>query len=227
MSRAIHTASRAEIDSTNSVLTNEAKRTMHSRSPDVSRGLRRSNGVVVESWFGSLMCPEDPVGGIFRYTSIPRNHYKTVNMIFLQLSKLVLLSSALLLSLPDSLLAQGPCEMYGVVHEQAVSVNTDVLLNTTFNPFPEVVVTISNAPTSLDGITTFAWTETKTYARYPRSMTSSSSVQTTTTASDTSYVLLVRDQKPNHKRQSGSYYVSADGVITNDCTTTPVSIFAS
>jgi len=151
---------------------------------------------------------------------------------FLQLGKLVLLPSALLLSFPDLPLAQGPCELdqpllYGVVHEQAVSVNTDVLLNTTFNPFPEVAVTISNAPTSLDGITTFTWTQTKTYARYPPSMTSSSSVQTTTTASDTSYVLLVRDQKPNHKRQSGSYYVSADGVITNDCTTTPVSIFAS
>lgn len=31
----------------------------------------------------------------------------------------------------------------------------------------------------------------------------------------------------NHKRQSGSYYVSVDGTITNDCTTSPIYTVSS
>ena len=45
------------------------------------------------------------------------------------------------------------------VREQAVSINTEVRSNTTFYPIPEGAVTITNAPTSIDTITTFRWTE--------------------------------------------------------------------
>ncbi len=46
------------------------------------------------------------------------------------------------------------------VYEQAVSINTFVQTSTTFNPIPEVAVTITDAPTNLDGITTFHWSST-------------------------------------------------------------------
>ena len=113
---------------------------------------------------------------------------------------------------------------YGVIHEQAVSVNTNVLLNTTFNPLSDVAVTISNAPTSINGITTYTWTETKTYTSDRRLSTSTTTtaIQTTPTPADSSFVMIVRSADLNQKRQSGSYYVSASGVISNDCTNSPI-----
>lgn len=45
------------------------------------------------------------------------------------------------------------------MREQAVSINTEVLSNTTFYPIPEGPVTITNAPTSIDMVSTFRWTE--------------------------------------------------------------------
>lgn len=147
----------------------------------------------------------------------------------LSIRRLIQLPSALLLSLPALIAAQEACVLqhpltYGVIHEQAVSINTDVLLNTTFRPLSEVAVTISNAPTSLDGITTFTWTETKTYMNDPRLLSSASvtAVQTTPTPMDSSFVMIVRGQDLHQKRQSGSYYVSANGVISNDCTHSPI-----
>lgn len=108
---------------------------------------------------------------------------------------------------------------YGVIHEQAVSINTNVLLNTTFSPMPDVAVTFNNAPTSINGITTFTWTETKTYTsnRRPSSF-STNAFQPTPTTPDSSFVMLVRSTDLNQKRQSGSYFVSAAGTISNDCT---------
>lgn len=142
---------------------------------------------------------------------------------------LLQLPSALLLSLPALIAAQEACVLqhpltYGVIHEQAVSINTNVLLNTTFHPLSEVAATISDAPTSLDGITTFTWTETKTYMDYPRLLSSASvtAAQTTPTPMDSSFVMIVRGQDLHQKRQSGSYYVSASGVISNDCTNSPI-----
>lgn len=75
--------------------------------------------------------------------------------------RLALLTRKLLLALPQLIAAQQACLQrpvsYGVIHERAVSINT------AFTPYPEAALTISNAPTSIDGVTTFTWTETKTY----------------------------------------------------------------
>lgn len=45
------------------------------------------------------------------------------------------------------------------VREQAVSINTDVLTNTTFYAIPDVAITVTNAPTSFNTVTTLHWTE--------------------------------------------------------------------
>lgn len=78
------------------------------------------------------------------------------------------LTIVLLLGCPLTLVAQGQnsaCliaerfEQRYTVREQAVSVNTNVLTNTTFYPIPQAAIAITNAPTSIDTITTFRWTE--------------------------------------------------------------------
>lgn len=143
------------------------------------------------------------------------------------IKKLLALPCSLILALPSLIDAQQACSLrypltYKIVHEQPISINTDVLLNTTFNPIREVTVTINNAPTSLDGVTTFWWTETKTQVSSSLFSLTSTSVQTTATPSDSSFVLLVMGQNHNQRRQSGSYYVSANGRITNDCTASPI-----
>lgn len=96
------------------------------------------------------------------------------------------------------------------VHEQIVSINTEVLSNTTFYPVPEVAVTITNAPTSLDGITTFRWTESPkitwgptltSLAPIPQSLQSLA-----TAASDlenTSFILMVLRSDGLQIRQQG------------------------
>jgi hypothetical protein len=75
----------------------------------------------------------------------------------LSLQKLLLLPSSLLLPLSELVLAQQACQFspplqYAIVHQQPVSINTDVLFNTTFFPIAGVGVTIDNAPTSLNGV---------------------------------------------------------------------------
>lgn len=142
----------------------------------------------------------------------------------LKLKQILALPASLLLSLSNLTTAQQACSLgypltYNIVHEQVISINTDVLFNTTFNPIRDVTVTIENAPTSLDGLTTFWWTETKTYESFSRTR---SAIQTTAKPSDSTFVILVMGESHNHKRQSGSYYVSVDGTITNDCTTSPI-----
>ena len=79
-------------------------------------------------------------------------------------SRLLSSPCKLLLLLPRLMAAQQACQIsqplnYGTVHEQVISINTNVLFNTTFFPIANVGITIGNAPTSLDGITTFHWTE--------------------------------------------------------------------
>lgn len=148
-------------------------------------------------------------------------------MSFVNIRRLARLPSALLLSLPTLIASQEACLLelplsYSIIHEQAVSINTKVLLNTTFNPFSNVEVTISNAPTSIDEVTTFTWTETKTHTSDRRVPSSISGGLATPTPTDSSFVMIVRGQDLHQKRQSGSYYVSADGVISNDCTHSPI-----
>lgn len=76
------------------------------------------------------------------------------------LRRLFVLPNALLLSIADVITAQQACRFSQpltahVVHEQAISIKTNVLHNTTFYPIEEIAVTVSNAPTVLDGVTTF------------------------------------------------------------------------
>ena len=141
-----------------------------------------------------------------------------------QLRQLLILPSSLLLTLPSLTGAQQACSIgypltYNIVHEQVISIKTDVLFNTTFNPIRDVTVTINNAPTTLNGLTTFWWTETRTYSSFSRT---TSSTRASATPSDSSFVMLVVGEQRHQRRQSGSYYVSANGTITNDCTTSPI-----
>lgn len=115
------------------------------------------------------------------------------------------------------------------VHEQTVSINTDVSRNTTFYPIPQVAITVSNAPTSFDGITALHWTE-------PRASTASrttpliatslvkayASATPTEVLQESSFVLMVLRTNENQKRQMGSVYMSANGTISNDCTASPI-----
>ncbi|KAK4503926.1 hypothetical protein PRZ48_004841 [Zasmidium cellare] len=140
----------------------------------------------------------------------------------------------LILSYPIASNAKDTCKITydlhtGIVHEQPVSINTDVLWNTTFYPIPEHAVTVTNAPTSFQGITTFRWTELLSYTTKVRSPSLASEAQVasisatpTPAFADSEFVLLVLGDKKNEKRQSGSVYMSAFGTITNDCTTSPI-----
>lgn len=79
------------------------------------------------------------------------------------LRHLFLAFSEILATLPRPARCQNAClsakpVAQQVVYEQPVSINTDVLSNITFYPFFPIAVTVSNAPTSFDGITTFTWT---------------------------------------------------------------------
>ena len=143
------------------------------------------------------------------------------------MKNLLALPRTLLLCLPSLIKAQQACPMqqpltYRMVHEQVISINTDVLYNTTFNPIRDVTVTVDNAPTSMNGLTTFWWTESKTYMESHSLSRTTSAMHTTATPADSSFVILVMGEQHNHKRQSGSWYVSVNGTITNDCTTSPI-----
>lgn len=155
-----------------------------------------------------------------------------------ELRHFVFTTCALLLATPRSASAQQACLAaqrsitYRVVYEQAVSIRTEVLSNTTFYPIPEAAVTVNNAPTSLDCLTTLRYTETQTVDY--QDVSQSSSALTTPTVALNSFVLLVQAMPNQHdrrkihaKRQSGSYYVSANGTITNDCTTSPIYTISS
>ncbi|GAB7337165.1 hypothetical protein MBLNU457_g2554t3 [Dothideomycetes sp. NU457] len=65
--------------------------------------------------------------------------------------------------------AQSVCDVGPVnqttVYVQPVSINTDIVSNTTFYPIPQVAVTVTNAPTSFNGVTTYTWTTVSTENR--------------------------------------------------------------
>lgn len=149
-----------------------------------------------------------------------------------RLRHFILAFADMLLMFPSLIRSQSACfslhrPARKVVYEQPVSINTDVLLNTTFHPVPEAAITVTNAPTSFDGITTLRWTST---ISLPYSDFGSSTFQSASTfeyppgptPSEDTFVLIAMDQRRNQKRQSGSYFVSSNGTITNDCTTSPI-----
>ncbi|OQO07158.1 hypothetical protein B0A48_07726 [Cryoendolithus antarcticus] len=116
-----------------------------------------------------------------------------------------------------------------VVYEQAVSIDTLVTSNTTFFPLAQAGVTVTNAPTSISGITTLQWTSAPALLTMPSSILSTSATQVsryspspTTNPDDVTFVMLVRNDKDHQKRQSGNFYMSGNGTITQDCTNTPV-----
>lgn len=135
-----------------------------------------------------------------------------------------------LLTFPHTARTQSACALLHppartMVYEQAVSINTDVTFNTTFYPLPEAAITVTNAPTSFNGITTLRWTST--WALDYRDSTSLTPVpiaepSPSATEAHETLVLIALSHQRNHKRQSGSYYVSSNGTITNDCTTSPI-----
>lgn len=87
------------------------------------------------------------------------------NMRNIRLRHIFLAFADLLSTLPISVRSQSAClsprpPIQHVVYEQAVSINTDVLYNTTFYPLPEAAITVTNAPTRYSGVTTLQWTST-------------------------------------------------------------------
>ncbi|KAM0724144.1 hypothetical protein Q7P37_000025 [Cladosporium fusiforme] len=149
-----------------------------------------------------------------------------------RLRSLFLAFADVLLFFPSETHTQSAClplqnPVRKVVYEQPVSINTDILQNTTFYPMPEAAITVTNAPTSFDGITTLRWTSTESYPD-SHSYTSSSQVAhsielpPSPTPSQDTLVLIAMDRRRNQKRQSGSYFVNSNGTITNDCTSSPI-----
>ncbi|KAK5767514.1 hypothetical protein LTS12_002355 [Elasticomyces elasticus] len=147
-----------------------------------------------------------------------------------ELRHVVLVTCGLLLSKHAA--AQSACiAEFGqeTVYEQAISINTYVQTNTTFYPAPHYAVTVSNAPTSFDGITTFRYTESRTLGNTAATTRSTASLVATPTVAMNAYVLMVHrdpgrqtDRRKIHQRQSGTFYVAANGTISNDCTMSPI-----
>jgi hypothetical protein len=120
--------------------------------------------------------------------------------------------------------AQNACNIYrhtsqSVVYQQVVSVNTFVQSNTTFFPVSEAqAITVTDAPTSFDLITTLSWTKTLPYTASNSTMASLAAPTTT----DSTFILFVRsDTRLHQKRQSG-FYMNANGTISNDCSSAPI-----
>ncbi|KAK5734921.1 hypothetical protein LTR17_008554, partial [Elasticomyces elasticus] len=147
-----------------------------------------------------------------------------------ELRHVVLVTCGLLLS--NHAAAQSACiAEFGqeTVYEQAISINTYVQTNTTFYPAPHYAVTVSNAPTSFDGITTYRYTESRTLANTAATTKSTASLIATPTVALNAYVLMVQrdpgkqtDRRKIHQRQSGTFYVAANGTMSNDCTLSPI-----
>lgn len=116
--------------------------------------------------------------------------------------------------------AQSACQFkQRTIYEQIVTINIDVLTNTTFFPIPDVGITVSNAPTSIDTVTTFYYTTgTRTVADDTTAVTQTTSLFTVTpTVALDQFVMMIQssdqvthdERKIHQKRQSGSYYVNA------------------
>lgn len=156
-------------------------------------------------------------------------YLSTMQLANIDLRRLFLLPGSLLLTISALTAAEHACRgsqplTYGIVHEQAISIKSNVLYNTTFFPISDVAVTILNAPTSLDGITTFRWTQIRTYLDTTDISRTMSAPETTSTAAEDSFVLFAMGSRQHEKRQSGSYWINANGELTNDCTTSPIYV---
>lgn len=129
----------------------------------------------------------------------------------------------LVILLPHLTKAQNACNIYGqlsqgVVYQQVVSVNTLVQSNTTFFPISEQAITVTNAPTSLDLITTLSWTKTLPYTASTSTLVN---VAVPTTTDSTFILFVMSDTRLHQKRQSG-FYVNANGTVSNDCSSAPI-----
>lgn len=147
----------------------------------------------------------------------------------MRLRHIFLAFANLLSTLPRHVHSQSAClslrpPIHQVVYKQAVSINTDVLYNTTFYPLPDAAITVTNAPTSYSGITTLQWTSTFSgYDTGPSTPVDHSTAPSPSpTQAEDTFVLVAMRAQPNYKRQSGSFFVSSEGTITNDCTTAPI-----
>jgi hypothetical protein len=157
---------------------------------------------------------------------LPSVHAKMRNT---RLRHIFLAFADLLSTFPRPARSQSAClslrpPIQQVVYEQAVSINTDVLYNTTFYPLPEAAITVTNAPTSYSGVTTLQWTSTilEDYTGSSNRATHLSAPSPSPTQAQDTFVLVAMRARQVEKRQSGSYFVSSEGTITNDCTTAPV-----
>lgn len=147
----------------------------------------------------------------------------------LRLRHIFLAFADLLSTLPRSVRSQSAClsirpPIQQVVYEQALLINTDVLYNTTFYPLPEAAITVTNAPTSYSGVTTLQWTSTilENDTGSSNRVTSPGGPSPSPTQAQDTFVLVAMRARQIEKRQSGSYFVSSEGTITNDCTTAPI-----
>ena len=121
--------------------------------------------------------------------------------------------------------AQNACNIYrpishNTVYQQAVSLNTYVDYNTTFYPIQgtQAAITVTDAPTSLDTITTLSWTKTLLSTAFTSTLPSIA----VPTATDSSFILFIMsDTRLHQKRQSG-FYMNANGTVTNDCSSAPI-----
>jgi len=165
------------------------------------------------------------------FLSIIRSHCLESNakMSNIRLRHIFLAFADLLTTLPKPVHSQAAClslrpPVHQVVYEQAVSINTDVLYNTTFYPLPEAAITVTNAPTSYSGVTTLQWTSTilEDDTGPSNLVTHSTAPLASPTQAQDTFVLVAMRARQVEKRQSGSYFVSSEGTITNDCTTAPI-----
>lgn len=142
------------------------------------------------------------------------------------------LSYSLLLFAPSAA-AQNACQFTSpriqtVVHEQVVSVNTEVLTNTSFYPIPEVGITVTDAPTSLDAMTTLTWSETRSYTSFDSTLSSPYTAITTSASAsspigtDANFVLIIQGGLSKNQKRQSNHYIGANGSTTTDCSNAPV-----
>lgn len=125
--------------------------------------------------------------------------------------------------LPYLIKAQNACDVYrhnsqSIVYQQAVSINTFVQSNTTFFPVSAQAITVTDAPTSFDLITTLSWTKTLPYTASTSTLVN---VAVPTTTDSTFILFIMSDNRLHQKRQSG-FYMNANGTVSNDCSSAPI-----
>lgn len=156
------------------------------------------------------------------YTSLCKAFIMTY-IHLVSMSHLVAVFLCFISLLPYSSEAQAACNIHGpvsqgVVYQQAVSVNTFVQTNTTFIPHPEAqAITVTDAPTSIDLITTLSWTKTISYTASAPTVVSAA----ISTATDSSFILFIRSDTRLHQKRQNGFYMNANGTVSNDCSSAP------